>query len=93
MIKSFKCKQTEKIFNLEGSRKLAVEIQQTALRKLEMLDSAIDVKDLKAPPGNKLEKLQGDRKGQHSIRINQKWRICFLWHNGNAHRIEIVDYH
>jgi toxin HigB-1 len=93
MIESFKGKETEKIFLRERSRKLPPSIQKTALRKLWMLDAAIALNDLKVPPNNHLEALKGNRKGQHSIRINKQWRICFVWHEGHATKVEIVDYH
>lgn len=93
MIKSFKCKETQRIFELEGSRKLPPTIQKVALRKLEMLDYAAELNDLKVPPANRLELLKGKRKGQHSIRVNNQWRICFVWRTGNAYQVEIVDYH
>jgi len=93
MIKSFKCKETEKLFHRQATRKLAQSIQRTALRKLWMLDAAHELKDLKVPPNNQLEALKGKRKGQYSIHINQQWRICFKWHAGHASNVEIVDYH
>ncbi|OGW95986.1 MAG: plasmid maintenance system killer family protein [Omnitrophica WOR_2 bacterium GWA2_45_18] len=93
MIKSFSSKETEKVFNRVFSKYLPNSIQQVALRKLRMLDSAIDLKDLIAPPSNRLEKLKGNRKEQYSIRINDQWRICFKWHVNNAYDVEIVDYH
>jgi len=93
MIKSFKCKETEKLFHRQATRKLAQSIQRTALRKLWMLDAAHELKDLKVPPNNQLEALKGKRKGQYSIHINQQWRICFKWHAGQASNVEIVDYH
>lgn len=93
MIKSFKCKETQKIYNLEFSRQLPPNLHKVALRKLEMLDAAIALEDLKIPPSNFLEPLKGNRKGQYSIRINKQWRICFEWNNGNALNVEIVDYH
>ena len=93
MIKSFKDKETEKIYSREGSRKLPVDIQQVALRKLRMINNAKNLNDLKIPPANNLEKLKGDREGQHSIRINDQWRICFKWKDGDAHEVEITDYH
>jgi proteic killer suppression protein len=93
MIKHFKCKETSKIFNCRFSRKLPHAIQEIALRKLEMLDYAIHLKDLRVPPSNHLEILKGDRAGQHSIRINGQWRICFNWTDGNAYDVEIIDYH
>ena len=93
MIKNFAEKETEKLFRRQLSRKLPQNIQRNARMKLEILDSADLLQDLTIPPGNRLEKLSGDRKGQHSIRINQQWRICFVWRSGNAHEVEIVDYH
>ena len=93
MIKSFKCKETNKIFNRFFSRKLPHDIQRTALRKLRMLNRAIKLNDLKVPPSNYLEALHGNRKGQHSIRINDQWRICFKWSNREASNVEITDYH
>ena len=93
MIKSFKCKETEKIFNREYSLKLPVDIQRTALRKLLMIHAAININDLRVPPANHLEQLKGGRRGQHSIRINEQWRICFKWAAGNAYELEIIDYH
>lgn len=93
MIKSFSDTQTEKVFHREFSRKLPPDIQRNARRKLEVLNVAKVLNDLRIPPGNRLEKLVGDRDGQHSIRINQRWRICFEWRKGDAYNIEIVDYH
>jgi proteic killer suppression protein len=93
MIESFADAETEKIFNGIVSRKLPPDIQKTARRKLVYLDDAEDLRDLLAPPGNRLEKLYGDRAGQHSIRINKQWRICFKWVGGNARDVEIDDYH
>ncbi len=93
MIKSFKSKETEKIWFGKFSRKLPEDIQQTARRKLRMLNNSSDLNDLKVPPSNRLEKLSGDLKGYHSIQINIKWRIIFNWKNGNAFKVEIVDYH
>lgn len=93
MIESFADEETEKIFNGIVSRKLPPDIQKTARRKLAYLAEAEDLRDLLAPPGNRLEKLYGDRAGQHSIRINDKWRICFKWVGGNARDVEIDDYH
>jgi len=77
----------------QHSKLLSRELQRAAYRKLVMLDSAVELGDLKAPPGNRLEALRGDRKGQHSIRINNQWRVCFVWEDGNAYNVEIVDYH
>ena len=93
MIKSFKDKETERLFHRESSRKLPQDIQRVAFRKLRMLQRARSLEDLKAPPANRLEALKGDRKGQHSIRINDQWRVCFLWQDGDAHGVEIVNYH
>ena len=93
MIESFKDKETRRIFNREVSRKLPRDIQQIALRKLRMLHRAISLDDLRSPPANRLEKLKGDRAGQYSIRINDQWRICFEWQDGDAYDVEIVDYH
>ena len=93
MIKTFKCKETEKIFNGKFSKKLPHDIQGRALIKLHSLDIAEDIKDLLIPPSNKLEQLSGDRKGQYSIRINDHYRACFSWVDNNAYDVEIVDYH
>jgi proteic killer suppression protein len=93
MIISFKCKETEKIWNLEPSRKFPADIQDRAVRKLSMLHVAQKPEDLREPRSNNLEALKGDRRGQFSIRINKQWRICFLWENGDAHDVEIMDYH
>lgn len=93
MIRTFKDKETQKVFERKRSRKLPSDIQQVALRKLRMLNRAETLQDLRVPPANRLERLVGDRKGQYSIRINDQWRICFLWHDGDALDVEIVDYH
>jgi proteic killer suppression protein len=93
VIRSFKGEETEKIFNLERSRKLPSDIQQVALRKLRMLNRSATLADLRVPPANRPEKLHADREGQWSIRINDQWRICFEWRDGDAHDVEIVDYH
>ena len=93
MIKSFKDAEAERIFRRERSRKLPPEIQPVALRKLRMLNNAQTLNDLRVPPANRLEKLSGDRAGQHSIRINDRWRICFEWRGSDAYKVEIVDYH
>jgi len=94
MIVGFKSDDTKRIFEGLASRRYPAEIQVVALRKLLMLQAAISVNDLRTPPGNRLEKLSGDRDGQHSIRINSQWRICFVWTGGNdADEVEIVDYH
>lgn len=93
MIKSFKDAEAKKLFKGERSRKLPPDIQRRAQRKLKLLDAAEDYNDLRVPPGNRLEKLSGDREGQLSIRINDQWRICFEWENDDAYAVEIVDYH
>lgn len=93
MIQSFYDEDAERIFHGTIVRRFPVELQRVILRKLLMLDAATELGDLKVPPGNKLEKLSGDRKGQYSIRINEQWRVCFSWHDGAAHDVEIVDYH
>ena len=92
MIRSFKCRDTEKLFNGERNR-IPPSIHTVALRKLHILDAATDVNDLRVPPGNRLERLSGNRSGQYSIRINRQWRICFVWNDGCANDVEIVDYH
>ena len=93
MIKTFRDKETEKIFNRLVFRKLPQNIQHLARRKLIILDSVAELNALRVPPGNRLEALKGDRKGQHSIRINDQWRICFRWKAGDAYDVEIADYH
>ncbi len=93
MIRNFRDKEAEKLFRREFSRKLPQDIQRIAFRKLRMLNRAASLTDLRIPPNNRLERLHGNREGQHSIRINRQWRICFEWHNGDAFAVEIVDYH
>jgi len=93
MIQSFKCKDTEKIFNRTFSKKFPNDIQRVALRKLRMLNRATILNDLKVPSSHRLEPLKGKRKGQRSIRINEQWRVCFKWRKGDAFDVEIVDYH
>jgi len=93
MIRTFRCKETEKVFRREGPRALPPSIQHVALRKLRMLHRSVSVNDLRVPPANRLEKLSGRREGQYSIRINNQWRICFEWRGGHAYNVEIVDYH
>jgi len=93
MIRSFKCSETEKIYRREFSRKLPHDIQRTAMRKLWVLAAVMDLSELRVPPSNRLEALRGDHHGQHSIRINQQWRLCFRWLDGDAYDVEIVDYH
>ena len=93
MIRSFADRETERIFKRGFSARLPNDIQKTAFRKLRYLDGANELKDLRIPPANRLEKLGGDRDGQWSIRINDQWRICFEWRDGHAFGVEIVDYH
>lgn len=93
MIKNFKCVATQTLFQGKTVTGFPAEIQKRARRKLIMLDSARQYQDLRPPPGNRLEKLSGDREGQSSIRINDQWRICFTWKDGDAYGVEIVDYH
>ena len=93
MIKSFKCKETEKIWNEQFSKKLPQDIQKRALKKLMMLNAASVLEDLRVPPSNHLEMLNNDRQGQHSIRINDQYRICFRWLDNQSFDVEIVDYH
>ena len=93
MIKSFKCKETRKIFQREYSKKISTELHRAPLRKLRMLNRAQFLNDLRVPPGNKLEALKGNRKGQYSIRINDQWQICFTWNSGEVENVEITDYH
>ena len=93
MIRNFKDKEAESIFNRQRSRRLPPDIQQVALRKLRMLNRAQNLQDLRVPPANRLERLSGNRAGQHSIRINDQWRICFVWTESGPDGVEIVDYH
>jgi proteic killer suppression protein len=93
MIKSFICKETQKIFERTFAKKLPQDNQVKARKKLVLIDAATELIDLRIPPGNRLEELKDDRKGQHSIRINSQWRICFVWKDGDAYEVEIVDYH
>lgn len=93
MIRSFGDRETERLFRREGSRALPPELQRIALRKLVQLDAATILADLRVPPGNRLELLRGVRAGQHSIRVNDQWRICFRFRDGGAEDVEIVDYH
>ncbi|MGI9307955.1 MAG: type II toxin-antitoxin system RelE/ParE family toxin [Gammaproteobacteria bacterium] len=83
----------EELYNGIRNRRLPTHLHRVAMRKLRYLDNAVDLNDLRIPPGNRLEKLSGDRKGQHSIRINDQYRICFSWKNGDAYHVEIIDYH
>jgi len=93
MIRSFGDKETQRVWLGEVSRRFPQEIQNVARRKLRMLNNSQSLADLRVPPGNQLEALKGDRKGQHSIRINDQWRVCFRWSDGDALDVEIVDYH
>lgn len=93
MIKSFRDANTERVFNREFAKRFPREIQQRAFMKLNAIDAAVRLEDLRLPPSNRLETLKGGRKGEHSVRINDQWRICFLWRDGHAERVEIVDYH
>lgn len=93
MIQSFAERDTERLFQRERVRRFPAELHRTMLRKLGLVDAAEQLEDLRIPPGNRLEKLKGDRAGQHGIRINDRWRICFRWKDGNAFEVEIVDYH
>lgn len=92
-IKSFACPDTEKVFYRERVKSLGPMVQKSALKKLVMLHAAVLLADLRVPPGNRPEALTGDREGQHSIRINDQWRLCFRWEGGSAYGVEIVDYH
>lgn len=93
MIRSFRNKETERIWQGQQSRKFPGDVQDRALRKLRQLDASLTLEDLRNPPSNRLEALRADRAGQWSIRINDQWRICFRWSDGEAHDVEIVDYH
>lgn len=93
MIRSFRCKETEKIFHRRFSKKFPQNIQRGSLRKLRMLNRASSLDDLKNPPGNRLEALKGDRKNRYSIRINDQWRVCFEWDKNESFNVEIIDYH
>ena len=93
MIVSFKCKETERIWNQEFSKRFPPGIQGVMLRKLIMLSKSVSLEDLRCPPSNRLEKLKGDREGQYGIRVNDQYRVCFRWQGGNAADVEIVDYH
>jgi len=86
-------RDAERLFLRERVKRLGPDVQRLGLRKLRMLDAATTIEDFRIPPANRLEKLKGDRAGQHSIRINRQWRICFVWRSGDAHDVEIVDYH
>jgi len=93
VIKSFADKRTERLFEREPERSLPATLWRVMLRKLVAVDAAEDLDDLSIPSGNRLEKLKGERAGQYSIRINEQWRLCFRWENGDAHDVQIVDYH
>jgi len=93
VIKSFRGADTQKVFERQRVRRWSVELQRAALRKLLILDAAEELGDLRVPPGNRLERLSGDRAGQYSIRVNDQWRLCFEWRQGDAYAVEIADYH
>jgi proteic killer suppression protein len=93
VIKSFACNETERIWKGEVSLRLPRDIQEAARRKLRMINNALSLQDLRVPPANRLESLKGDLEGRKSIRVNDQWRICFTWQEGNAYRVEIIDYH
>ncbi len=93
MIRSFGDKDTQRLFQRQPIRRLGMAVQRVALRKLRQLDAAVTLDDLRVPPGNRLEKLHGTRAGEHSIRVNDQWRICFRWVGSDAYHVEIVNYH
>ncbi len=93
VIRGFRDKDAQRLFHREPVRKWSPAVQRAGLRKLRILDAATSLEDLRVPPGNRLKKLAGYRAGQHSIRINDQWRVCFRWRDGDAHDVEIVDYH
>lgn len=93
MIAGFRDAETERLWRTGSSRRLPAKLSRQALKRLYILNAALALENLTRPPGNRLEKLHGDREGQHSIRINDQYRICFVWHDGNAHDVEVVDYH
>jgi proteic killer suppression protein len=93
VIRSFKDKETERVWQGKRSRRLSHTVQASARRKLRMLNNAQSTEDLRIPPANRLEALKGNRRGQHSIRINNQWRVCFVWRDGEAYDVEVVDYH
>lgn len=93
MIRSFRDRETERLFKRERLRRLPLAVQRAALRKLVMLDAAERLSDLQVPPANRLERLSGDRRGQYSIRVNDQWRLCFAWRDGEAFEVELTDYH
>jgi len=93
MIRSFACKQTQAVFHRQPNKMFHGKLLQVAYRKLLMIDAAVDLRDLRVPPGNRLEALHGNREGQYSIRVNDQLRVCFTWQDGGAENVEIVDYH
>jgi len=93
MIAGFRDKETERLWQSGKNRRLPADLQRSAFKKLAILNAAVTLDNLKVPPGNRLEALRGDRAGQHSIRVNDQYRVCFVWRNGNAFEVEIVDYH
>lgn len=93
MIRSFGSKDTERIWHEQYVKRVDRTVQRSALRKLELIHAANDIEDLRIPPGNRLERLVGDRRGRHSVRVNAQWRICFVWNEGGADDVELVDYH
>jgi len=93
MIAGFRDSGTESLWTTGRCKRLPAQLNRQALKKLYILNAALELENLAVPPGNRLEKLRGDRKGQHSIRINDQYRICFIWRDGNAHEVEVVDYH
>lgn len=93
MIKSFRDRDTERLYERQPVRRFGKDVQRIGLRRLRILDAATSLEDVRVPPGNRLERLRGKRAGQHSIRINDQWRICFRWRDGDAYEVEIVDYH
>ncbi|MFV2144235.1 type II toxin-antitoxin system RelE/ParE family toxin [Isoptericola sp. G70] len=93
MIRSFGSKDTERIWHEQYVKRVDRSVQRATLRKLELIHAAKDVEDLMVPPSNRLERLVGDRRGQHSIRVNGQWRLCFVWRDGGADNVELVDYH
>ena len=93
MIRNFRDEESEKVFLRPRSHRLPTDVQRIAQRKLAILDAAESLQDLRVPPGNRLETLSGSREGQHSIRVNGQWRVCFRWADGNAYDVEIIDYH
>ena len=92
MILGFRCEETKKVFEGQMSRVFPPDIQRTARRKLRQIDAATTLQDLRSPPGNRLEALRGNRAGQHSIRVNDQWRVCFIWHSSGAYDVEMCDY-